>query len=152
MTVAMNPVHRPSALLRTTIILALAGQLSSAGTTVWDGGGDGSSWSDPLNWVGDPDPVPSNDYNADFQFDETATATTITRTASAPVDDIRFETAGWTIQGDNVSSGGGIRSLGPGTNTIIEPATGTGVFTDTDPRSDPTFADRAFYQVEERQP
>lgn len=36
-------------------------QISSAQTIHWDGGGDGRSWHDPLNWSTDAVPGPTND-------------------------------------------------------------------------------------------
>ena len=47
--------HRPRRFLRTVALmssLAIAG-FGQAATVSWDGGGDGVSWSDPLNWSGD---------------------------------------------------------------------------------------------------
>ncbi len=113
-----NPAYQDFVLLRAVIAFAILCQAGSAGTTVWDGGGDGTSWSDPLNWVGDPNPVPSNDYDADFQFDATATPTTVSRPSANKIDDIFLKTAGWTINGNSFADGGGIQSLGAGTNTI----------------------------------
>jgi len=42
--------------------LILVGALTGLAQTIsWDGGGDGVSWSDPLNWSGDQLPGPTND-------------------------------------------------------------------------------------------
>ncbi len=38
---------------------------ASAGLVVWDGGGDGSSWDDPLNWSPDAVPGPADDVVID---------------------------------------------------------------------------------------
>lgn len=43
----------PGRLSRLAAICALVPMLSGGALIEWDGGGDGSSWGDPLNWVGD---------------------------------------------------------------------------------------------------
>ena len=37
----------------------------AAATIIWDGGGDGTSWSDGLNWDTDVPPVPADDVLID---------------------------------------------------------------------------------------
>ena len=39
----------------------------------WDGGGDGGSWTDPLNWDGDAVPTISDDVTIDVAADPTVT-------------------------------------------------------------------------------
>ena len=47
----------------TGIVLALISSLVAvaASTVTWDGGGDGRTWSDPMNWDGDYVPARTND-------------------------------------------------------------------------------------------
>ena len=43
------------------ILLPLHATIGQAATVAWDGGGDGSTWSDPLNWTTDTVPSTSDD-------------------------------------------------------------------------------------------
>ena len=46
----------------TVAVVWIAGSVGAAATTVsWDGGGDGTSWHDPLNWSDNKVPAATND-------------------------------------------------------------------------------------------
>jgi hypothetical protein len=120
-----------------------------AGSVVWDGGGDGSSWDDPLNWSGDELPGPDDDVVIDVSGDVTvvhsgaAGTTTINRltcaealtlsggtlTIAGPSQiDGTFTLSGGTLDGtgdltvaDAVVTGGSLTGLG----TLIVPAGAT---------------------------
>lgn len=47
-----------------TIAFVNLGWYATAATVVWDGGGDGMSWNDRFNWVGDAIPTASDDVDA----------------------------------------------------------------------------------------
>jgi len=51
--------------LLTVSVISLLFSLYSSAQVRWDGGGDGMSWDDPLNWQGDLVPVPADDVVLD---------------------------------------------------------------------------------------
>ncbi|MCP5525553.1 MAG: hypothetical protein H7A47_01935 [Verrucomicrobiales bacterium] len=70
-----SPVRRRPGLCRggrAGWLSALLACLSlQAGTITWDGGGDGASWNDPLNWSGDTLPGQTDDAVIDVPGDPT---------------------------------------------------------------------------------
>lgn len=81
--------------------------LSTFGQKTWDGGGDATSWSDPVNWNGNTLPTAGQ-------------TVTISRTASATIDvDGNFTCAGLTIALTGNDNGNRTLQLNiPGGNTL----------------------------------
>jgi len=107
----------------------------SAATIQWDGGGDGSSWHDRLNWVGDVLPGATDDViinvpdsNAVIKF----TASSGTRTVRSIVSDEAFELSGGSLMVSSGASelrstcsltGGTLTATGAGTTLVVTGAT-----------------------------
>lgn len=73
------------------VVLVLTSLAVPAGAQLaWDGGGDGSSWSDPLNWSADAVPTSNDDVRLDG-------GVTVTLDVSAQITDLTLDDA--TVQG-----------------------------------------------------
>ncbi len=66
-----------------TLLLAFAPPALSAATVSWDGGGDGETWSDPLNWSGDAVPGATDNVVIDVAGVESAILHTGSNTSVA---------------------------------------------------------------------
>ena len=60
---ARRKPRRPGAVIIALCAFIATTTLLPAQTVTWDGGGDGVSWHDPLNWSGDALPGPANDVS-----------------------------------------------------------------------------------------
>ena len=84
-------------------------------TLTWDGGGDGVSWADPLNWAGDVAPVEGND----LLFTGTGTVTNNNFAAGTRFNTIVINGSGFTLGGNAVRLSGGLTTNHvSGTNTV----------------------------------
>ncbi len=95
---------------------------SSAQPVTWDGGGDGSSWSDPLNWAGDA--LPGAD--ADVIIDDPAGEITVVHAAGAT-------SIGSLTCAESFALSGGSLTLTSGASTIagsLTVSSGVGLTTD----------------------
>ncbi|MGE9267857.1 MAG: PEP-CTERM sorting domain-containing protein [Verrucomicrobiales bacterium] len=114
---------RPSLLLASFLILP---HLSSAAIVTWSGLDGDDLFSNGGNWLGGNAPA-NNDYQDTARFEVSATPSTISLGGNRSLDTLDFQSAGWTITGNQFNNIDLINSAGAGTNTI---ASGINAFAD----------------------
>jgi autotransporter-associated beta strand protein len=84
---------------------------------VWQGAFS-SSWSDDRNWIEGGSPYGDRDAFLIFPASDVARLTSTHDGPETHLSGIRFERAGYTVNGGPIQWSSGVGSTGPGTNTI----------------------------------
>ncbi len=97
------------------ILGAFTSVLLRAASVSWDGGGDGTSWHDPLNWSADTLPTSADNVTIALPgavvAHSSTTATTVIASLVCP-QELRLTFGSLTVTGDSVFAGGTLRLLG----------------------------------------